>query len=203
MPETILCLPPGVFNWQCVTIMCHQTVRHSSTRAFIGFFIYPFRAALDSSEGETSEDLDKNPPYPGILRIALTDIFSDYRRAIGPKSIAKKYCNRFLTSHLTLVECSLALLWSNADLTCVMQDVQPEGTRPRRGADSSGDGCCGDGTSAAVVVNYYYSSLTSQNRWMRRRRREAQRKVFDGRVQYAGSCIQRHKSIGVQPGVGP
>ena len=84
-----------------------------------------------------------------------------------------------------------------------MQDVQPKGTRLRRGADSSGDGYCGDGTSAAVVVNYSSSSLTSQNRWMRRRRREAQRKVFDGQVQYAGSCIQRHKGIGVQPGVGP
>jgi hypothetical protein len=87
----------------------------------------------------------KNPPYPGILRTALTNIFSEYQRAIGPKSIAKKYRNRILTSHLTLVECSLAVLWSNADLTCVMQDVQPKGTRLRRGADSSGDGCCGDG----------------------------------------------------------
>ena len=48
--------------------MCHQTVWHSSTRAFIGFFICPFRTALDSSEGETSEDLDKNDEESPISR---------------------------------------------------------------------------------------------------------------------------------------
>jgi hypothetical protein len=32
---------------------------------------------------------------------------------------------------------------------------------------------------------------------------ESPRKVFDGGVQYTGSCIQHHKTISVQPGMGP